>query len=152
MAKISLIGRGSAGFTLVEILAVLLILGIVTVVVVSRWADRRAIDLSSQVEAVKSHLRLAQSRAMSSRSPWGIDFETKTTYYLFQGTGSTNPVRITGEDTDKVSLPARGSALSIESAPLRVTFDQYGSPGESSLTLTTNGGNITITRKTGFIP
>jgi type II secretion system protein H len=143
---------GKTGFTMVEIIAVLLIMGIIAAVVASRMADTTAYDLSSQMEVVKAHLRLAQSRAMGSSSPWGINFAASTTYYLFQGDGSTTPVQLLGEDNATVNLTTKQSGLTINSAPQRITFDANGSPGTTTVTVTTNGGNITVTKNTGFIP
>lgn len=158
----SVLGRGRCcrgccgicvrGFTLIEVVVVLLLLGIIAAAVVSRMSDTTAYDLFSQREAVKAHLRLAQSRAMASSSPWGINFNSATTYYLFQGAGSTTPVRLLGEDNATVSLTAKGSGLTVSSAPRRITFDAYGSPGATTVTIATNGGNITVTKNTGFIP
>ncbi len=142
----------NSGFTMIEIVAVLLIIGIVTAFVVSRIGFTTAYDLSSQMEVVKAHLRLAQSRAMGSSSPCGINFVTSTTYYLFEGTGSTTPLQILGEDSATVNLTTKKSGLTINSAPQRITFDAYGSPGTTTVIITTNGGDITVTKNTGFIP
>jgi prepilin-type N-terminal cleavage/methylation domain-containing protein len=141
-----------AGFTMMETIAVLLILGIIAAVVVSRMGDTRDYDLASQIEVLKGHLRYAQSRAIGSSMPWGINFATSTTYYLFQGDGSTTPVQLLGEDNATVNLTTKNSGLTIGSAPQRITFDVYGSPGATTVTVTTNGGNITVTKNTGFIP
>jgi MSHA pilin protein MshC len=143
---------GIQGFTMIEIIAVLLILAIVAAVVVSRMGDTVTYDLTSQLDVVRSHLRLAQARATGSSSPWGINFATATTYYLFEGTGSTTPVRLPDEENDIVDLAAKQSGLTIGSAPQRITFDAYGSPGTATITVSTSGGNITITKNTGFIP
>lgn len=140
----------NGGFTMMETIAVLLIIGIIAAVVVSRMGDTRAYDLVSQVEVLKGHLRYAQSRAMSSSSTWGINFDSTTTYYLFQGAGSTTTVLLPGENNATVSLTAKKSGLTI--TPQRITFDAYGSPGTTTLTVTTNVGNITVTKNTGFIP
>jgi MSHA pilin protein MshC len=144
--------RTDAGFTIIEIVVVLLILGIIAAVAVSRMRDTTVYDLSSQLEVVKAHLRLAQSRAMGASSPWGINFPTSTTYYLFQGSGSTIPVQLLGEDDATVNLTTKKSGLTINSAPQRITFDAYGSPGTATVTVTTSGGNIVVTKNTGFIP
>jgi hypothetical protein len=89
---------------------------------------------------------------MGASSPWGINFPTSTTYYLFQGSGSTIPVQLLGEDDATVNLTTKKSGLTINSAPQRITFDAYGSPGTATVTVTTSGGNIVVTKNTGFIP
>ena len=142
--------RGQGGFTMLEVISVLVIIGIVAAVVIVRVTNSRYYDLASQFEVVKGHLRLAQSRAMSSSSPWGINFDTATTYYLFQGSGSTTPILLPGENNATVSLTAKKSSLTV--TPQRITFDAYGSPGANTIIVATNGGNITITKNTGFIP
>lgn len=145
-------GINDDGFTLIEVVAVLLIVGIISAIAIAKMTDTSTYDLASQMEVVKAHLRLAQSRAMGSSSLWGINFATSTTYYLFQGNGSTTPVQFLGEDNATVNLATKRSGLSISSAPQRITFDAYGSPGTTTVTVTTNGGNITVTKNTGFIP
>jgi MSHA pilin protein MshC len=142
------------GFTMVEVITVLLIIGIIAVVAVVRLSSTSTYDLTSQVEVLKVHLRLAQARAMSAGSPWGICFSSPTTYYLFEGAGSTTPVIIPGENSSTVDLTAKKSALTVNSTGSipRVTFDKYGSPGSANLTIITGGGDITITKNTGFIP
>lgn len=137
---------------MIEIIVVLLIIGIISAIAISRMSGTDAYDLASQLDVVKGHLRLAQARSMGTSSEWGINFDSATTYYLFQGAGSTTPVQIAGEDSTTVSLTARNSGLTITSAPQRITFDAYGSPGTATITISTNGGNITVTKNTGFIP
>ena len=149
---------GKGGFTMIETIAVLVILGIVSAVVAVRMFDTGAYDLASQVEAVKGHLRYAQTRAMNSNLVvWGINFDSTTTYYLFQGAGSTTPVLLPGEDSATIDLAAKKSGLTI--TPVRITFNEFGSPCNASgtplaadATVTTNGGTITVTQNTGFIP
>jgi MSHA pilin protein MshC len=152
----------SNGFTMIEIIAVLVILGIITAVAAVRMSNTSAYDLASQVEVVKAHLRLAQSRAMSSGSPWGIKFTgpTPTSYYLFQATAPATLVLLPGEDSATVNLTtAKKSALTINTQT--ITFDAYGSPCAETgtppapltadVTVTTSGGNFIIRKNTGFI-
>lgn len=150
--------RKDRGFTMIELVAVLVILGIVAAVVAVRMYSTSAYDLASQVEAVKGHLRYAQTRAMNSNQVvWGINFNSATTYYLFQGVGSTTALQIPGEDITTINLVTKKSGLTI--TPVRVTFNEFGSPCDAGgvpltvdATITTNGGNIIVTRNTGFIP
>lgn len=144
--------RRRNGFTLIEVVAVLVILGIIAAVTIARMGSTSTYDLSSQVDVVKNHLRLAQARAMNSGDDWGIFFASSTTYYLFHGSGSTTPVSLPGEGDTTVNLVTKKSALTISSAPLRITFDKYGSPGTTTVTVNTNGGNFTVAKNTGFIP
>ncbi|KUG21670.1 type iv pilin pila [hydrocarbon metagenome] len=146
--------KNQRGFTMIEVISVLLIIAIIAVVAVVRLSNTSSYDLASQLEVLKTHLRLAQTRAMSASSPWGICFSSSTTYYMFEGEGSTTPVPISGENSATVDLTTKKSALSVTSTATipRVTFNAYGSPGNATLTITTNGGDITVTKNTGFIP
>ena len=143
---------GQDGFTMIEIISVLIIIGIISAVAIVRMTDTRDYDLNSQWEVVKAHLRLAQFRAMSSSSPYGINFGSATSYYLFKGSAPVTPIMLPGENNTTVSLTAKKSNLIINSAPQVITFNAYGSPGASDVIITTNAGNITITKNTGFIP
>jgi MSHA pilin protein MshC len=144
--------KSHKGFTLIEIISVLILIGIISVVVIARMSDTRDYDLATGVEVIKSHLRYAQSRAMISSSRWGINFTSGTTYYLFNNDDPGTPVRMLGEDNETVNLVAKQSELTITSSPQTVIFDAYGSPGETTITVTTNGENIIVTKNTGFIP
>jgi len=148
-----------SGFTMLEVVAVLVIVGIVALVAIARVTGTRDYDLNAQMETIKAHLRLAQFRAMSASSPYGINMNSGTTYYLFRGIGSTTPILLPGEDNATVSLTTKKSSLTITSAPQVITFNAYGSPVDASntlltanVTIVTNGGSITVTKNTGFIP
>ena len=141
------------GFTMIELVAVLVILGIIAAVVAVRMTGTTDYDLVSQVEVVKAHLRLTQSRAMTTGRPWGITFTgpNPTTYYLFQEAAPATPVLLPGEDNVTVNLTTKKSALTISPLPLTITFDAYGSPGAVDISVTTNGGNFIVRKNTGFI-
>jgi MSHA pilin protein MshC len=140
------------GFTLIEIISVLIIIGIVAAVAMVRATSTRDYDLISQVEAVKAHLRLAQSVAMGLNSPHGIHFDSQTTYYLYDTTNSAKKL-LPGANELTVDLEAKKSELQITAVSRNpVVFDAYGSPGTQTITITTNGGDIVITKNTGYIP
>ena len=142
---------GQGGFTLFEIIMVLLLLGVVTYFAATRLFSDEAPTQVAELELVKNHLRYAQSRAMNSESSWGIKFGTSTRYWLFKGTEENTVIRLPGvESADGVM-----DLGSIEVTPPsgnKITFDSFGSPGTATTVLSTTAGNITVTKTTGFIP
>lgn len=149
---------GQGGFTLFEIVMVLLILGIISYFAATRLFSDDVPTQAAELELVKNHLRYAQSRAMNTDSSWGIKFVSPRRYWLFKG---DNP------DTGRVPLPniedlikrVQGApddgsmTLSAINIPDQVVkFDAFGSPGETTVIISTSAGNITVTRNTGFIP
>ena len=144
--------KNQRGFTLIEVVAVLIIIGIVAAVALTRATSTRDYDLISQVEAVKAHLRLAQSVAMGLNTSHGIYFDSQTTYYLYDATNSAKKL-LPGQNELTVDMEEKKSDLKITSVSKNpVVFDGYGSPGADTITITTNGGAIIITKNTGYIP
>jgi len=135
------------GFTFIEVLAIIVVVGILAAIAVSRINSTDTYAISSELDKVQSHLRYAQGKAIRTNSSWGIRFNSSNTYWLFQ-TNAANKKAITGEDQNDITL----SKLTITSAPQTITFDGFGSPGAADITVSTSGGNITVAANTGFIP
>ena len=135
------------GFTLLEVVAVLFIIGIISAVVVSKAVSNASEEARAEQRQVKAHLRYAQSRAMADNADWGIYFASANTYRLFQ-TDAANRRVLPGQDADTVTL----AHLGITSAPQTITFDGHGSPGDADETIGTSGDTITVTANTGYIP
>jgi hypothetical protein len=138
--------KAEKGFTFLEIIAILIIIGIISAIAISRISSTAAYGKIGEFDKVESHLRYAQSRAIRTDANWGINFSNGSTYWLFQ-TVSTNKVNIAGE-AQSITL----SNLSITSAPQIITFDRFGSPVAGATTVITSGGSIIIAANTGFIP
>ena len=105
--------RNNRGFTLIELISALLIMGIVAAVVISRVGTSNN-EVIAQMEVVKSHLRYAQSRAMNSDLVWGIRFDTDK-YWLFKEGDITKKVTFPAEDSDTANLPS-GMSMGTEIA------------------------------------
>jgi Tfp pilus assembly protein FimT len=151
------------GFTILEIIVILIVMGIIGVIVISRlWGTD--VNLIGQTEVVKSHLRYAQSRAMNTDVIWGINL-TGSTYSLFKNGSTANKVILPAEDSNTRSLP---SGITVETAI--ISFDSWGIPhtdaaatdgqelaagdSEEEITISSSGDakTITVTPNTGFIP
>lgn len=151
----------SGGFLLIELIIVLVLIGITSLIVVSRIGNTGA-DLAAGTDMIKAHLRYAQAKAMSSNRVWGIR-ANGTGYSLFSFDGSAETLyRLPNEETNTVDLSGTGIGLGSFNA---VSFDSWGSPYNNttasgmsagmSITVSSGGAgskNITITEHTGFIP
>lgn len=151
----------TGGFTLIEAIAVLIILGILGVVIASRVSSTSTYSVKSQAEALKSHIRYAQAMAMGTGSVWGINLSSKQ-YSLFRDNVTTSTVILPGAESNPVVLEENGPSLSTGT----IRFNGYGAPvDESGASITTIPAAtvtvsmtgepdeiITITRNTGFIP
>lgn len=140
--------QNESGFTLIEIIAVLVILGILAAVAVSRMNFNNA-DLSAMEASLKSHLRYSQSKAMHSDTMvWGTRINSSTDrYWLFYSpyevscAWADNRVLPPGADasdvldtkdrirTSKVSVDISGILIGTSSTNrLTLVFDEMGVP------------------------
>lgn len=137
------------GFTLLEVICVLLLIGIVTTVVLSRTMNH-SVELIAEMEVVKGHLRYTQSRAMNSNQSWGINFSGNS--YTLEENGAASVTALPGLNGAICTL-AEGT---ISSSVNPIIFNQWGSPGATPITVTISDGSdsqsFTISPLTGFIP
>ena len=146
------------GFTIIEVVAVLILISIASVVIISRSVNIQHIDLVTQMDKVQTHIRYAQTMAMKrSDTIWGIKCDG-TDYWLFKtndpDTGS-NQVQFLGENSNKVPMPSMGA--------FTLFFDKYGipytaytdesdnTPVSASLSIPIGSETFNITPETGFI-
>lgn len=156
-------GGEKNGFTLIEVIAVLIILGILAAVAASRVGGGAATEIQTRTETLKVHLRHAQLRALNSGGPsadppaiWGIR-SNGNEYWLFLNNINAEH-RLPGEDADRVNagpmtLGTFTIAFDYYGRPLDDPADPAGSLRTGDLTIGTGAAQpITITRQTGFIP
>jgi MSHA pilin protein MshC len=82
------------GFTLLEVITVLIVLGILAAIALSRWTNLDA-EVYAGAYALKSHLRFAQAQAMNrhpnveNNTIMGITCDGKQ-YWMFSGTNPSD--------------------------------------------------------------
>ncbi len=143
-------GDNRSGFSIIEIIAVLIIIGILSAVALSRIPSTQSYEAASEVDILKMNLRYAKLRALSDDKPWGISFESGGGggKYTLLRDGNIAPYDLPNENSPTHPFP---SGMDVSGAA--VTFDEWGSPGASNVEITvTPGGPIIITKNTGFIP
>ena len=165
-----------SGFTIIEIVSVLLVIGIITAFAITRSSDHNT-ELIVQTEILKARLRYAQSMSMKSNRIYSIQSDLSGyTLYKYDPTppGSIESINFPGETSAQVAL----SGLYLELFPpvTIVSFNSKGVPCTDSQGETPqpgpdprivsiirlNGGNdgtqrisgpeIAIQPNTGFIP
>ncbi|MBF0487192.1 MAG: prepilin-type N-terminal cleavage/methylation domain-containing protein [Nitrospirae bacterium] len=154
-----LIRTDERGFTLIEIIAVLILMGIVAVVVAAKYSSPDVYAVSSELETLKTNLRFAQLKAMNELdgTTWGIKFSATSnavSYALIKTTGGvqSSPVLLPGDSTATHTLT---SGITATTTVNPIVFDNWGSPGTASITIgLTNSAfspSATVTKNTGFI-
>ncbi|MCX5852854.1 MAG: type II secretion system protein [Deltaproteobacteria bacterium] len=137
--------RSRRGFSLLEVITVLIIIGILMAIVAYRTNDS-SYRLNSQAGVVTGHIRYAQTQAMNANpsaglNVWGIKCDG-TRYWLFRG---TNPYDVNNifplfddpkyeEANHKLVLSSKGISMSS----FTVFFDDRGIPYSAYTDATTN--------------
>jgi MSHA pilin protein MshC len=146
--------RTAAGFTVIEVIAVLLLIGVLASVAVARLVDNGA-NAAGEAELLKANLRFAQSRAMSEglQAVWGVQIFS-TSYALIKD-GAVASLHFPGEDSSPHAL----NGASITGGIGTLTFDFFGRPSLGGTVLNANhvitfsgGKAVTVTAQTGLIP
>lgn len=131
--------KQESGFTLLEIISVLVLTGILAAIVISRSFNYDG-EVRAGADILKSHLRYAQTRAMNSNDPaWGIS-GTANSYWLFQGTDTANYVRLPEDEqfinADRtINLPAKKIKFT---GSFTIFFDNRGVPYSAYTSAATN--------------
>jgi len=136
------------GLTLIEVIAVFVIIAVLAAIAVSRVMSTKEVSAITERDILKSHLRYAQMRALSDDESWGISCNG-TTYTLLRN-GATAPY----------NLPGEGSAVYQSENNITfncgtITFDEWGSPDvdeDIEFSVNPGGYKVKVTKNTGFIP
>ena len=119
----------SAGFTLIEIVMIIILVGILVVVAAPKFLATGGFSLEGAVAMVAADLRHAQELAMASHTNTSVSFTAGDTDYTVDW------------QSDKVDLPGDVSIDSVSGNPF--TFNPLGEPisgGGGSVTLIAGGG------------
>lgn len=150
--------RGAKGFTLVELVIVLTVIGILAATLGPRFFTQSVFSQRGYADELASALRFAQKAAVSSQCATRLTL-TATTYVATQQAASGNSCNTSDTTWSTPVLGADGAAIQ-GSAPANTTvspagwyqFDDRGQfTGSSGNTLTIGARTITIVPGTGFV-
>ena len=139
------IRRLSPGFTVIEIVVVMLLMSIVTAVVLGRSITTSEIDVVGQTDKIRNHLRYAQAIALKrSDTVWGIQFAADK-YRFFSGISpQSNEILLPGGEYSGGDLFIKYADLGVSitiaglSPSGAVFFDRLGKPYDAYTDATTN--------------
>lgn len=132
-----------SGFTLVELVAIILLVGILAVTAIPRYLDKAAIDVSVMAEQLANDIRYAQSLSMTQGARHCIELNTGNARYRLRtgnscATAVTHPVTGNGNyiNLANVSMAAANISGSY------IEFDGRGEP--FTLVVSTSDAVITL--------
>lgn len=127
--------RGTAGFTVIEIVFVISILAILMALSYSRWTgytDQQRLDYG--IIQVASDLREGQERAKEARVQYTVTFTAASSAYVIARSG--------GGFVENAQLPVGVTAAASEV----VTFSTFGQPDAAhTITVQNSTGSGTVT-------
>lgn len=155
-------GPRSAGFTLIELITVLVIIGILSSVVFSRGTSLNS-DLQARMSEVRSQLRYLQLMAMKTSTTYLVlKCNGSSDYWAYNSANSAKFLVLPGETSSTISLASKNMTMNA----FAISFDRYGIPysydgsahtklaANATITITAGGqsGTLTVTPETGFVP
>jgi prepilin-type N-terminal cleavage/methylation domain-containing protein len=167
MKPFSKIHNDHRGFTMIEIIAVLIVLFIFSTVVLTTYMTITKNKVMEEIDGLKANFCFAQIKALSNAddsSYWGISFISGSSSYKLVYTGvTTSPVYLpseVGSDPSTRSTHNLPSGMTITGSA--VNFDKWGRPldgsgnlmtGDTQITLTsgTDTSKFNVSKNTGFI-
>lgn len=121
------------GFTLVELIVILIIVGIIAVVAIPRLRGVAAFNTQGYTDRVMESLRYAQKQAIAKRRNVCVAFTASSvsfTYASVGGSGAACDTNLSGPagQNPYVEVPENKSVVTFSPVPAGLTFDALGRP------------------------
>ncbi|HZP93351.1 MAG TPA: type II secretion system protein [Burkholderiales bacterium] len=144
------------GFSLVELIVVLIVAGVLAVVAMGRFADRKTFDTQGFYDEVIATVRYAQKDAISKRRNVCLAFSANSvtlTYASAAGSGAACDSNETSPGGVSPYAVTANSGVSFVPAPTNFAFDALGRPSLGQTVNVVGDGtrSFTIEPETGYV-
>ena len=125
--------RVQSGFTLVELVVVIILVGVLAVVAIPRFRGVASFNTMGFADSVMASLRYAQKQAIAKRRNVCVAFTATTVSFTFASTAgsasvcNTNLTGPAGQSPYSIS-PDGKSVVTFAAVPAGLTFDALGRP------------------------
>ena len=135
------VATSSQGFTIIELIMVVVLIGILAVSVVPKFMDTNAISLQGGAAMVVADIRYTQELAMGTHQAKTITFTTNDTYYTVNSQTMNLPSRVSISSGatftfNSLGEPTTGGGSSVEiqagSSTKSITVESYTGRASSS--------------------
>jgi MSHA pilin protein MshC len=144
------------GFSLVELIVVLIIVGILAVVAIAKFANRIGFDTQGFFDRAQSGIRYAQKGAIAKRRNVCLTFASNSVSLTFAsapGSGAACDTNLTGPDGQSPYTVAAGAGVSFSPTPTNFSFDALGRPSSAQVITVSGDGtrSFTVEAETGYV-
>lgn len=148
----------SMGFTLIELVMIIVILGVISIVVVPRLTSISDASVNRDAKLLVNYLTMAQQLAMARSEPYGVCFDLGNSRYTVSKTDCSDPGNIIPSPENRVNPLEIEYDSNVSIAPASATsvfFDYLGRPTPNGITITVSTGSlsipVTVEANTGFV-
>ena len=146
MSVRSQMGSTRDGFTIIEVILVIVVLALLSLGAMAVGVDSREVEVIAEADILRAHLGFMQSMAMANNTvDWSVAFSGSS--YVFLADGAPSPVNLPGESSPAHALPS-GVVLALGAGAL--SFDSWGAPPADYLVRLSGGSRQETVLIRGF--
>ncbi|OIR07177.1 hypothetical protein GALL_107660 [mine drainage metagenome] len=139
-----------SGFTLIELITVMIVLGILAVFVLPRFANVSDFNARGFLDETRSLLQFAQQSAVAQRRDVCVSFSASGAS-LSAGTSSACGTPLTGPNGATPFTVTARSGTGYSTTPSNFYFDALGKASAGQTITVTGSGSVTVEAETGYV-